>query len=391
MIFGVKEVRQELGRFNGEGCAGCTEGYIYRLVRITRFVVIFFISLIPLGSRYETVCDSCEAVAELDKAEGKRIAKTEFRKRTATLNTATALKLCALALVLAAAVVLPLTLIKPALLEPQALKDMITEDGTYMIQTADGHVMGIVDQADGEKTLTYFEATSRLTGEPGADGSFIRREHYTESADGTVTRDGVSLKRLAYNPGLLEDRNGVPVRTYKYDEAAGTLSISKGVDNLSDISYTKDRAEYPFDYTATDGSTQQFYIVLHLSPQQRVEATFVPSGDGAELLAMVAVKQMDNGRIASETAYLLMGDAIADAKTQGIGRSSTADEITAFIADKALTPTTVTSYTYFENTKVFTAIDFTSPDDTGAMETLTQQFDVVRKGGYYIQKMQDVE
>ncbi len=389
MIFGAKDVRQELGRFSGDNCETCTEGYIYRLVRVTRFLVVFFISLIPLGSRYEAVCDSCEAVKEMDKIEGRHIEKTEFRKRSAALNTVTALKLCALALVLAAAVALPLTLTRPATPGPQALKNMITEDGTYTIQGADGRVLGIVHQADGKKTLTFYEISSPLSGTSAGKHSYIKRDYYTESADGKLTKDGVKLTRKMDNPGLLEDWYGTAVRMYAYDASTASLSMARGVDKLSSIQYEDTRVIYPLSYTASDGSTQVFTTVLYLEPDAHIEATFVPSGDDLDLLAMVTVKRMENGRTTTETAYRLGTDSITAAIQQQIGSNSTAGEIMAFVESAGLTPVTELRYHYYDSTKVYTSVELTAADETGTMQTETQNFEITRKGRYYIQKILD--
>ncbi len=388
MIFGVRDVRQELGGYSGDNCEACTEGYIYRLVRITRFLVVFFINLIPLGSRYEAVCDSCEAALEVDKTEGRRIAKAEFGKRITALNTVTVLRLCVCILLLAAAVALPLTLIKPAPPGPQLLKDMVTEDGIFTIQDSDGQVLGIIDQTDGQKTLTFYEKTSRLTGEPGADGSFIRREYYMESQSGTFEVNSVMLERVADNPGMLEDRYGMAVRIYHYDAATQTLSFARGIADLTSIVYQKNRVEYPFVYYAADGTAQDVFTVLLIEPDSQIEATFVPSDDGTDQLAIIIVRQFEHGRVSTESMYQL---AVSAAAQQGISRTSTAGDIKTFIESAGLTPSNVLAYNYFGNTKVYTSVELSIPDAAGSMQTITQPFEVVKKDGFYIQRIQDAE
>ncbi len=391
MIFGIRDVRQELGRFSGENCEACTEGYIYRLVRVTRFFVIFFINLIPLKVRFETVCDGCKAAADKDYPEAKSIAKKEFGRRNAALDISTVLKICAFVLVVAAAIALPLMLVKPALLGPQAVKDMVTEDGIFTVQDASGHVMGIVEQAEGKKTLTFYEKTSRLSGEPGADGSFIRREYYVESESGTLNIDGVTLERSTDNPGVLEDRYGTAVRVYHYDAASQSLGFAKGINDLTSISYKSDRVDYPFIFYTADAGAKEVATVLLLEPDTQIEATYVPADDGTDQLAVLVIRQLERGRISSVSSYSLSGSDVAAAIQQGINRSSSAEDIRAFIGKSGLAASNILTYHYFENTKVYTSVELSMPDESGVMQTITQPFVVEKKGGYYLQKIQATE
>ena len=386
MIFGVREVRQELGRFSGNNCEQCSKGYIYRLYLITRFVVIFFINLIPLSSRFETVCDSCEAAAIVDPITGKKLAKEHCRKKLSSLRTASVLKLCALALVVAAGVALPLILIKPVLPGPQALKDMVTEDGTYSILDSDGHIIGVVEQADGTKKLTYYEKTSHLVGEPGAEEGFTRREFYEETTeDGTWTFDGVNLERIADNPGILEDRYGIAVRVYHYDTSTQKLGYAQGISDLSAISYQSDRVDYPFAYYAADGTSKSVNSVLYLKPDQQIQTSFVTSDDGQDTLVVLMVSTLEDGRLKDKTTYTLSNSESQLAIKQGISPSSTIDNILAFVQDNQLTPAIVYTFHYFGNTKVYSAIDMGMQDSSGQMQTITQSFDTEEKDGYYLQ------
>lgn len=392
MMFGIRDVRRELGRFNGDNCGECTEGSIYQLAKITRYLVILFINLIPLRSRFEAVCDSCGNTAEVSPVEGKTIAKREFKGKYRSITTATVLRLCAFALVLAAAVALPLTLVKPAPLGPQAIKDMVTEDGIYSIQDADGHVMGIVEQKGGVKTLTFYEKTTRLAGEPGADGSFIRREYYKEAAEGgSLIIDGVNLERIADTPGVLEDRYGVPVRIYHYDAASQSLGYAQGIDDLTSIAYQKGRVDYPLTYRTAEGEEKNVAVVLYLEPDRRVQASYVPNNDGQDQLAVLTVKKLEGGRVTEESTYTTNSSVIALATQQGISHLSTIDAVMTFIQDNGLIPANVLTYHYFGNTKVYAYLELSMPDNAGSMQSVSQTYEVAQKGSYYVQHIIEEE
>ena len=388
MIFGVREIRTELGSYSSEQCEACNEGDLFRLAQMTRWLVVFGINLIPVSKRFESTCDGCENVRSIDYQTGRKTAILEFGPKHKAMQMAIILKLTTLALVVAAAIVLPTTLVKPAPLGPQALKNLVTENGLYSIQDAEGHVMGIVEQADGIKTLTFYEKTSRLVGEPGADGSFIRREYYQESAVANdLTEDGISLARISSSPGVLEDRYGTMVRVYHYDAASKTVGYAKGISDLSTIRYQSDRVDYPFTYYSDDGETKEVAVVLYLQPESRIEASFVPTPSGVDQIAVLNIKKFDGRRISEETTYSMSSSLIDLAIQAGLSRASTVADLMAFIEQNSLTPANRLTYHYFGDTKVYTSIDLEMPDGAGAMQRVTQSYNVYKKGGFYLQNI----
>lgn len=251
--------------------------------------------------------------------------------------------------------------------------------------------MGIVEQTEGKKTLTFYEKTSRLSGEPGADGSFTRREYYVESETGALSIDGVTLERSTDNPGVLEDRYGTAVRVYHYDPASKSLGFAKGINELTSISYKSDRVDYPFIFYTADGGTTEVATVLLLEPDMQIEATYVPADDGTDQLAVLVIRQLERGRISSVSTYSLSGSDVSAAIQQGINRSSSATVLRTFIDNAGLAASNILTYHYFENTKVFTSVDLSMPDESGVMQTITQPFVVEKKDGYYLQKIQAAE
>ena len=387
MIFGKREVRKTIGSFGGDGCAACTEGDEYSLIRITKYLVVFFINLIPLKSRYEKTCVACSDSTVLDLKDGNAIARNEFGLSFLALNAAAILKLTALALIIAAAVVLPLALAQPASLSPQALKDLVTAEGLYSIQDAQGHVFGIVEMTGSEKKLTFYEKSTVLVGEPGADGSFIRREYYQEAQTDTASGTDVSLEPIADNPGILEDKYGTVVRLYYYDAANGIMGYAKGITDLSTVIYAPDKVYYPFTYFSTDSEPKDVAVMLYLQPSRRIEASFVSNASGADQLALLIVKSFDKDRITQDATYTFDSAVIALAVEAGINRESTADEIMAFVEKNALTPANQLTYQYYENTKVYTSVGLDMPDSSGVMQSVSQPYQVTVKNGYYIQQV----
>lgn len=390
MIFGIKDVRNDLGEFSSDKCSACQSSETYHFYKITRYLVVFFLNLIPLGSHYEAVCSSCQDTLAIDKQTGGGIARKNFNKRRLGLAAKTALKLAAAAIVIAAAVVLPLTVRFPLDARPETLKTLITEteDGLYGIQDRDGNVLGIVSVAGGEKTLTYYDDVSVLVKESGADGSFKVHE-YRQEATNDTQQEGVYLVRIPDNPGVLEDRHGIPVRVYHYDSNKDALGYAMGVDDLTAITYTADKVTYPFHYYSNDTNDPAAYVwVLYLSADKQLTAVFIPELPTGEtnVFAALTVKDMAGGRMQTATQYNFDDDTISKAGKAGLSHLSSMQDILKFLSDNTPLPASVTDYQYFENTKVVSGITYSMPDANGKMQSVSQPFSVTPRNGYYIVK-----
>ncbi len=390
MIFGIKEVRNDLGEFSSDKCSACKNSETYHFYKITRFLVVFFLNLIPLGSHYEAVCTGCQDTLAVDNQTGIKIARENFNKRRLAIAAKTAFKLLAAAVVIAAAVVLPLTVRFPLDARPETLKGLIaeTEDGYYGIQDRNGNVLGIVEVAGGDKILTYYDDVSVLVKEPGADGSFKMHE-YRQEATNDTQQDDVFLVRIPDNPGVLEDRYGIPVRVYHYDSEKDALGYSMGVNDLTAITYTADKVTYPFHYYSNDSNDPTEYVwVLYLSGNRHMTAVFIPELPTGEtnVFAALSVKDLSGGRTVTATQYNFNNSMIVKAGEAGLSHLSSAQDILDFLDQNKPLPTSVTDYQYYEGTKVVSSMTYSMPDANGNMQSVTQPFSVTEKNGYYIVK-----
>ncbi len=394
MIFGTREVSTDLGAFSSEKCSVCKGSYTYHFYKITRFFVVFFLNLIPLGSHYEAVCEGCEDAKAVDGKTGRGIARQNFKKRSRALTAKTFFKLAAVAIVIAAAVALPLTLRIPLDTRPETLKSLVSEDGLFSIQNSEGEVLGVVQIAEGMNLLTYYDDTSVLVKETGADGSFKMHE-YRQEATNEAGQDDVFLVRIPDNPGILEDRYGTPVRIYHYDTETDAMGYSRGVEDLSAIEYKADKAVYPFKYYSTDTQEPTDYLlVLYFAGDKQLEATFIPQLATGETnqFVMLTVRDLKNGRIASETIYNFDDNTITLAKQAGLTQQSSAQDILNFIDQNTFASAMVTDFEYYKNTKVISKMTLSMQDSGGNMQSVSQEFDITVKDGYYIaQSVQEAQ
>lgn len=385
MIFGTREVSTDLGVFSSEKCCACKSSYTYHFYKITRFIVIFFMNLIPLGSHYEAVCEGCEDARAVDGKTGRGIAKQNFKKRHRALAAKTVLKLAAAVVVIAAAVVLPLTIRVPLDTRPETLKSLVTQDGLYSIQDSAGNVLGVVQAAGDMKLLTYYDDVSVLVKEKGADGSF-KKHDYRQEATNETEQDDIFLVRIPDNPGILEDRYGTPVRIYHYDTETDTMAYSRGVEDLSAIEYTADKVVYPFKYYSDTQEPTDYLYVLYFMGDKQLDATFIPQLATGETnqFVMLTLRELKGGRIRSETIYNFDESAIELAKQAGLTQQSSAQDILGFLDENALVPTMVTDFEYYKNTKVISKMTLSMQDSGGNMQSVSQDFDIIVKNGYYI-------
>ncbi len=388
MIFGVKNVQTELGEFSSEKCVACKDSYTYRFIKATRFLVVFFINLIPLSSRYEAVCAECKDTLAVDNKTGRKIAKANFNKRRLRLAVFTILKPAVAAIVIAAAVALPLTL-RGLDTSPEAIKSLFadSEDGIYGVEDSGGNMIAFVQVENGVNTITFYDDVSVLVGEPGADGSFKLHEYRQEATNDAEQPDGLFLVRIPDNPGMLVDRFGIPVRTYYYDSANDTYGYSRGVVDLSSISYTADKVTYPFHYfTSSSDEPTEYVYVLYFSGGRELLAQFIPKLPTGETNQFVSLTVTDivNGRDQTVTQYDFDDNMKKMAVQAGITQESSVQDILDFLEQYSPAPSYVTAYTYYKNTKVPSGISYSMPDANGDMQTVTQALTVQEKNGYYI-------
>jgi hypothetical protein len=260
----------------------------------------------------------------------------------------------------------------------------VDEDGTYNIVQEDGTILGTVDVADGIKTLSFYDHIRVLKNDNSAEGRFLMHEHYYEKAD---TETGAELKRLDDDPGVLQDQYLTDVRTYYYDLASDALGYYRGVVDLSAITYSHDKVVYPYIYYLNGDEPEQYSEVLYLAAGKQVRVTFIDTDaeDGAAHAVTIEVAELDDqNRATTRSIYQFDDDAITLAENAGLSTDSTVDEVLDFIDTHTLLPTQSMSYTYYEDTSVFTQTDYTQPDTSGAMQTITQAYTITEKDGFYI-------
>jgi len=159
------------------------------------------------------------------------------------------------------------------------------------------------------------------------------------------------------------------------------------VEDLSTIEYTADKVVYPYKYHSSQTQEPTDYLfVLYLAQDKQLEATFIPDLATGETnqFVMLTVKTFKNGRIVSESAYNFDESAIALAKQFGITKQSQAQDILRFLEQHALTPSVITEYQYYKNTKVISKMTLSMQDAGGVLQSVSQDFDILVKNGYYI-------
>ncbi|MDD5018180.1 MAG: hypothetical protein PHO15_08800 [Eubacteriales bacterium] len=383
MFFGKREKEIDMGGFSSSKCRICKKGYRYKFVKTTTYLVVFFINLIPLSSKYESICDECGTIEPVNLKAGRKTARSEFARKNAKQNILTFLKITVFISVLAAAVILPLVLVKAPKPGPQFYKDLVSEDGLYNILDSEGNILATVAVEDGVKILSFYDATSVLVGEDGADGTFIKHEYYYEVSDNETGE--LRLERIADEPGILEDKYHTVIREYHYDAANDALGYARGIEDLSTIEYTSNKVTYGYIYYLSETDYENYIDVLYLENGTQLRATFIPLLPGGECNRIISfsVEIIENGRTVDQTIYEFDDDTIELAYSAGISAKSSADDILDFVENN--TPNAVTlTCAYYKNTKVVTSISASQYGSTDAAET--QRFDVTEKNGYYIQR-----
>ena len=383
MFFGVGSEDEDIGRFVSSHCEKCGSRE-YGLILRARYISAFFLRLFPVKTYYEYACCGCGETHVIEPWAAKKLIKKEFAGTVARLYLGAYLRTAALVCIAAAALVLPLTLIKNYGPEAAAIKSLADADGTYNIVDKNGSLLACVSVFSGNKTVTFLDRVSVLTGEPGADGTFHLHHYYAEAED---AKGNTILFRSKDDPGILTDRHNVHVRQYYYDASSGSYGYSNGVEDLSAIIYTAGKAVYPYSYYTTDGVRESYTVVLFLNPNQRLIATFLPSSSGGDpdQLCFLEIQEYEGERLAKDTTYYFDDNILRLAKSAGITTRSASSDILGFIADNKVQPYTESSFEYYKDTKVITLQTLSIPDQDGKMQSVTQRYDVSEKGGYYVQ------
>jgi len=383
MFFGIREKDYALGSFTSEKCSACNECETYTFRKTVKYLVAFFINLIPLGTRYSCECESCGDIVGVDKAAGRKIASARFGGKNSGIVLGAAVKIAAVCAVIAAAVVLPLILTAQPPQEPEDLLALVEAEGLYRIQNAEGDTLGIVDVNMGNKSLVYYSTYSRLVGEPGAQDMVMQLNY--QQVDGG-DNGALTLLPSIDNPGELYDRYDTPVRTYHYDVASEALGYSLGVLDLSQIEYTSGKAVYPFTHFLTESDRSSYVMVIHDEDTRRVTVTFQPDEAGGEALQLkeAVVADFENGQKITEKLYLISETDGEIVFVGAVSPESSADDIVAFIEQSGLTPTYTESYTYYSNTGVVSSLSVTVPDENDMLQTVTEEDHVEEKNGLFV-------
>ncbi|MFA5675939.1 MAG: hypothetical protein WDA65_05370 [Christensenellales bacterium] len=380
MIFGKNTVSTDYGAFESDCCSQCG-AKSYRLVCKNDYLVFLRANAFPIGACYETVCESCGDVRSLQKQAGRDAAKRFFAEKHRCQSMSIMLKIAAVAAFVLLLAALPLLLSEPAM-DPDFFKGLVDEDGLYSIQNFDGEELCIINVQSGEKLVTLFGEKSTLVGEPGADGSFIKHDYYTESTN--KTGDTV-LERSTDSPGFLKDRHGMIVRQYSYNKKTGALGYMRGVEDLSAIKYEPGKAVYPFSFYI-DGSFEPKPVtyVLHMLDDKRIELMF--TDETTLSLVTITVSEYENGRIRAKKAYYFEPETDA-VRLSGLTPESAARDFLEYIDTQKPAPIISHAYTYYKDSHVFSSISIDGINSAGEMQNFEQHYDVTENGRFYIQTL----
>lgn len=377
MIFGVKEKRAALGQFTSEKCSSCKKGNKYIFFRITKFIVILFIKLIPISNRYESECVGCEDIIKIDKKAGKKLAKQKFGVENSNQNFLITVKLLFAAVIIAAAVLLPLYLIAPPM-SPDMIKTLVDEPGIYTISDEEDRTLAIVQVTDDQKVLKFYNDISDYTTPDGKD--FELHKYYEEK----FTQNGSYMAAIIDNFAALKDDNGVFAQRYYYDIAKGTYGFSIGVTDISTIEYSDNKTIYPIDIYVSDTQTLKSKVVIYDEADWRIDVRLEVTEDGTESIVDMQFKEKQDGRVVKETSYLTQANDGSEVDTSGLTSANTAQEYYNFIKNNDLKISYVSNYTYYKNTNIIVNAITTTYDEYGNTSDTVENVDVVQKYNYYI-------
>lgn len=377
MIFGTKEKRTALGQFTSEKCSSCKKSKKYVFYRITKFIVIFFIKLIPISNRYESECVECEDIIKIDKKAGKKLAKQKFAVENSNQNFLITMKLLFTVIIVAAAVLLPIFLIAPPM-SPDMIKTLVNEPGTYTIADKDDRTLAIVNVTEDSKVLMFYNDISDYETPDGKQ--FELHKYYEEK----VTQDGSHMIANIDNFAALKDNNGIDVQRYYYDLAKGTYGFALGVTDLSSIEYSDNKTVYPIDIYVSDTQTVKQKFVIYDEDEWEINVHFEIAEDGTEKLTSLQFMEKQDGRVVTETSYLPQAKDDSVINVGALSSASTGQEFYDFIKNNDLQIVYINTYKYYKNTNIIMNSTMTSTDSNGQTDFTDQKFDVVKKYDYYI-------
>lgn len=376
MIFGIKEKRAALGQFTSEKCSSCKKDK-YIFIRITRFIVIFFIKLIPISNRYESECVACEDITKIDKKAGKKLAKQKFAVENSNQNFLITVKLFFAVIVVAAAVLLPIFLIAPPM-SPDMIKTLVDEPGTYTIADEDDRTLAIVQVTDDQKILTFYNDVSDYKTPDGKE--FELHKYYQEK----VTQDGSYMVADVDNFAALKDHNGVNVQRYYYDIAKGTYGFSLGVTDISSIEYSDNKAVYPIDIYISDTQTMKSKVVMYDEDDWKIDVRIEIAEDGSEKIIDMQFMEKQDGRVVTETSYMPQAKDGSVVYIGGLNSASNGQEYYDFIKNNDLQIGYISTYTYYKDTNIRIGSATTTTDQNGNTNVTEEKFNIDKKYGYYI-------
>ena len=388
MLFGIREKKTTLGRFTSDTCEECKKGREFRMEKTTKYLVVFAVNFIPLRVNYESVCEGCDAAKAVSGSTARSLARKHFRRTQAKQQFFMALRLLIAAVVIAAAVVLPLTIRVPLSRDPDALKALVSEDGSYLIKDRDGELLAMIQVEGGVKTLVWYDKVRTLQNTGSKGGRFYLHENYQEATNGSGE---TVLVRDMDDPGRLLDQYNTVVRVYYYDAASDTMGFYNGVEDLSQIEYTPGKATYPSVYYLSADEKQQYVMVLYLKGSTQVRAQFTLSTEGGAFDALIAVDidTLSGGRVTDQAYYYFDSDMMALATQEGLSPDSSAQEIMDFIAVNSVSAAQAYHYEFYRGTGVAVSEQSSLPDASGSMQTQITNYDVTQINGYYILQYAD--
>ncbi len=378
MIFGLREKKAALGQFTSEKCKECKKDNKYIFHRITKFIVVFFINLIPVSTRYECECVNCEDTVKIDKKAGNKLAKQKFSVENGNQNFSIFGKLFIAAVIIAAAIVLPIILVGPPL-SPDMLKGLITEDGEYTIVNADDSMVGVLDCKEGECTLLMY---NEIEDYKSADGIKFELHKYFEEVK---KEDGTSyMQPIADDFGALIDKNGVKVQRYYYDIANNSYGFTVGVKDLGTIEYTDGKTVYLLSYLPSANEDLTFKMVIYNTKDWEIDVRYQVLEDGSEEIMDVMLIKIENGRQVSETMYNLSAADGSIVYLGGLSSQSSGQEFYDFLKSSQLSISYKNDYTFYKDTNVIMSSTTTTYDEEGNATTTEEKYDVTKKYGYYV-------
>ncbi len=382
MKFGIFENKTALGEFTSDKCVYRKKSIAFRLEKTVKYIYLFSIPLLPLHLRYFSVCENCGEAAPVAGRIARGLAREHFWGAQFKQRFFMALRLILAVAVIAAAAILPFSIRIPVSRDTEKLKSLVSADGNYAVQNADGEVLALINVAGGINTLLWYDKVSVLENTGSEGGTFYLHEYYKEAAD---SAGNTILIRDIDDPGQLTDQYNSIVRLYYYDEENDALGFYQGVEDFSAIQYAPDKVIYPQIRFDDEGEKQQYVTVLYIQDDAQVRAQFMAAagGDFTRLVA-VSIDTISSGRVTDQQYYYLSGDTIALAEQTGLTQESDARAYFDFIADNALEATITCHYEHFGNTSVVASETQTIPDANGDMQTQTTEYDITAVDGYYV-------